>query len=358
MILPTQRIRFCLSRDGTRIAYATCGVGPPLVLVAHVFHHIELDWNSPIWRPWLLFLARRHLLIRYDFRGCGLSDCDHVEFSFEKLVEDFEAVVKAADIDRFVLFAMSGGARVIMPYVIRNPGRISHLVLYGTTPWGPLARSAPREQVEDRQLRLKAIELGWSPDTPGYGPFWTSLHLPDATPEQLRAHNELTRLTTSPTNAVQLLRTLQESDMNELLPQVRCPTLILHARQSAILPFDGGRAVAALIPDAQFVPLESRNHIVLAGEPAWQQFVHAIEDFLPSESGASESIDDLTAREREVLEFIAQGLGNTEISTKLKISEKTVRNHVSIILSKLGVNSRAQAVARARDFGFGRRIGR
>jgi DNA-binding NarL/FixJ family response regulator len=148
--------------------------------------------------------------------------------------------------------------------------------------------------------------------------------------------------------------------MNELLPQVRCRTLVLHARQSAILPFEGGRTVAARIPGARFVPLESRNHTVLAGEPAWQQFVDAIEDFLPpsSHSLSAESLDDLTAREREVLEFVAQGLGNIEIATKLKISEKTVRNHVSIILSKLGVNSRAQAVARARDSGFGRKIDR
>jgi pimeloyl-ACP methyl ester carboxylesterase len=235
-------------------------------------------------------LARRHTLIRYDFRGFGLSDRDHVEFTFEKLVEDFEAVVQAVRVERFALFAMTAGARIVMPYVVRNPDRISRLVLYGTSPWGPLARNAPREQVEDRQLRLKAIELGWPSETPGYGPFWTSLHIPDATPEQFRAHNELLRLTTSPANAVRLLRTLQESDMNELLPQVRCPTLVLHARQSAILPFEGGRAAAALIPDAQFVPLESRNHILLENEPAWQQFVGAIEEFLPSDNMSLQSM--------------------------------------------------------------------
>ena len=352
------RFRFCTSRDGTRIAYATCGAGPPLVWVAHFIHHLEFDWNSPVWRPWLFMLARRHTLIRYDFRGFGLSDRDHVEFTFEKLVEDFEAVVQAVRVERFALFAMTAGARIVMPYVVRNPDRISRLVLYGTSPWGPLARNASREHVEDRQLRLKAIELGWLPETPGYGPFLTSLHIPDATPEQARAHNELLRLTTSPANAVRLLRTLQESDMNELLPQVRCPTLVLHARQSAILPFEGGRAAAALIPDAQFVPLESRNHILLENEPAWQQFVDAIEEFLPSESVSDQSVEDLTAREREVLEFVAQGLGNRQISSKLRISEKTVRNHVSIILSKLGISSRSRAIAFARDAGFGRRIGR
>jgi DNA-binding NarL/FixJ family response regulator len=154
------------------------------------------------------------------------------------------------------------------------------------------------------------------------------------------------------------MRTFHRADVREIVSKVRCPTLVLHSRGEFVIPFEWGRAVAAQIPGARFVPLESRSHILLDNEPAWQQFVDAIEDFLPSDNGPPESIDDLTAREREVLEFVAQGLGNIEIATKLKISEKTVRNHVSIILSKLGVNSRAQAVACARDFGFVRRIGR
>ena len=145
MALTAQQIRICTSRDGTRIAYATCGAGPPLVWVAHWIHHLKFDWHSPVWRPWISALSKRHTLIWYDFRGVGLSDRDRVEFTFDKLVEDFEAVVKAAGVDRFALFAMTGGARVIMPYVIRNPDRVSRLVLYGTTPWGPLARNASRE---------------------------------------------------------------------------------------------------------------------------------------------------------------------------------------------------------------------
>src|SRR5262245_29330360 len=139
MAFLAQQIRFCVSRDGTRIAYSTCGAGPPLIFVAHFIHHLKFDWDSPVWRPWLSVLARRHTLIRYDFRGCGLSDRDNVEFSFEKLVEDFEAVVKAARVEHFTLFAMTGGARAVIPYVVQNPDRISRLVLYGTSPWGPLA---------------------------------------------------------------------------------------------------------------------------------------------------------------------------------------------------------------------------
>ena len=353
----TQQIRFCTSRDGTRIAYATCGAGPPLIWLAHFIHHLKFDWDSPVWRPWISALAKRHTLIRYDYRGFGLSDRAGVEFTFRKLVEDFEAVVSASGVHSFALFAMSGGARVAVPYVVQNPDRVNRLVLYGTSPTGPLAATAPPEQVENMQVQLKATELGWPQEIPGFGTFLTSLHIPDATAEQARSFNDLLRLTTSATNGVALLQTLVESDMRGLLPQVRCPTLVLHARQSAVLPFDDGRKVAALVPGARFVPLESRNHILLNTEPAWEQFVNEIDEFLsvsPDRSTAF-SFDELTARERDVLELVARGSSNIDISVRLKISEKTVRNHVSNIMSKLGAVSRAQAVAISRDAGFGRR---
>jgi pimeloyl-ACP methyl ester carboxylesterase/DNA-binding CsgD family transcriptional regulator len=304
-------------------------------------------------------MLRHHTLIRYDLRGCGLSDREGVEFTFAKLVEDLEAVVEAAGVERFVLFGMTGCARIAMSYLLRHPDTVSQLVLYGTSAFGPLAGNPPREQLVETRTRLKAMELGWPQETPGYGQFFTSLHIPDANAEQTRSHNNLLRLTTSPGNAARLLRTLWESDVHELLPQVRCPTLVLNSRLDAIQPFEEGRAVASAIPAARFVPLESRNHILLESEPAWQQFVEALDDFLPalSAGAAALALDGLTSREREVLEFVAQGLDNDRISTRLKISEKTVRNHVSTIFGKLGVTSRAEAVAVARDAGFGRRIG-
>ena len=354
---PPQQIRFCTSRDGTRIAYATCGEGPPLLWIGHWIRHLEFDWDNPIWRPWLELLTRRHTLIRYDWRGCGLSDRNGVKFSMEKYIEDCEAVAGAAGLKSFILFAMAGGTTTAVPYAVRHRERVSHLVLYGSQTRGRLARDLTQKQIDEAETTLKVIELGWPNETPAYGQFFTALHTPDATTEQLRAYNDLLRLTTSPDNTIKLLRALWQADVREIAPQICCPTLVLHARREAIIPFEEGRLLASLIPDARFVPLDSRNHVLLDTEPAWQQLVSAIEEFLPEteSQAAALPLDDLTAREREILEAVAQGLDNNGIAARLKISEKTVRNHVSTIMSKLGVNGRSQAIVRAREAGFGRK---
>jgi pimeloyl-ACP methyl ester carboxylesterase/DNA-binding CsgD family transcriptional regulator len=357
---PAQQIRFCTSQDGTRIAYATCGEGPPLVWATSWMHHLKLDWESPVWQPWLSLLSRRHTLVRYDWRGCGLSDQDGIEFSFEKHLEDLEAVVGALSLKNFVLMGHEGCGTMCIAYAVRHPDLVSHLVLCGCPTCGRLVRSTTSKQVEEAETRIRVIELGWAEENPAFGQFLTALHMPDASTEQHRSLNDLIRSTTTPGNAVGLLRALYQADARELIPKIRCPTLVLHARKDSIIPFDEGRAIAALIPDARLVLLESRNHIFLENEPAWPQFVEALDDFLPaaadaSLNGAALPLDDLTSREREVLEFVAQGLDNVRIAKRLSISEKTVRNHVSTIFSKLGVNSRVHAVMRAREAGFGRK---
>jgi pimeloyl-ACP methyl ester carboxylesterase/DNA-binding CsgD family transcriptional regulator len=357
MALPKQQIRFCTSNDGTRIAYATCGSGPPLLWIGHWVRHLEFDCESPVWRPWLLMLTRRHCVVRYDWRGCGLSQREAVEFSLEKHIEDLEAVAAAAGLRRFVLFASGGGAVKAMAYTVRHPHHVSHLALYASQTRGAVARGMTHDQVAETHTNFKVLELGWFDARPAYGQFFTTLHMPDAPTELLRSHNELLRQTTSPTNAVALLRAFFEADVLDIVPQIRCPALVLHARQDAIIPFEEGRLVASLIPGARFVPLESRNHILQEDEPAWQQLVSELDNFLPPSDRPAETsqlaLNELTPREREVLEIVAQGLDNYAIAARLGISEKTVRNHVSVIFSKLEVNSRAHAVARARDAGLG-----
>lgn len=353
-----QQIRFCTSRDGTRIAYSVSGAGRPLVWAQHWVHHLELDWQSSIWRPWLALLSRRHTLIRYDWRGCGLSDRDNIDFTFENYLSDLEAVISAAGVDCFDLYGMAGGGSgIAMSYAVGHPERVTRLVLQESHTRGRLARNPTPERMQEAQARLKVIELGWPNNTPAYGQFFTALHIPDANTKQLRAYNDLLRQTTSPQNAVKLLKAFWEIDLAEVVPQVRCPTLVIHSRGDSVIPFDEGRKVAALIPDARFAPIDSRNHLLLEDEAAWPQFSKMLDEFLLPPLGASvvSMLGELTPREREVLELLAHGMANGAISSRLEIREKTTRNHVSIIFGKLGVSTRAQAVALARDAGFGRR---
>jgi pimeloyl-ACP methyl ester carboxylesterase/DNA-binding CsgD family transcriptional regulator len=355
MSQPVQQIRFCTSGDGVRIAYATCGAGAPLVWIGHWVRHLDFDWKSPTWRPWLLLLTKRHSVVRYDWRGCGLSDRNDVKFSLRKHIEDLEAVVEAARLKHFAIVAEAGGGLVAMAYAARHPERVGRLVLYGTQTRGALGRK-DFKRLEEGRAFLDVMKVGWRSETPAYGKFFTTLHMPDADLEQLRSYGDLLRLTTSPENAAALVQAFFEADVLEHVPRVRCPTLVLHAREDAIIPFEEGRLVASLIPGARFVPLESRNHILQENESAWQQVVSEVEAFLPVGSIAHRSLPlaALTPRERDVLELIAMGLDNYRIAEQLSISEKTVRNHASVVFDKIGANSRAQAVALARDAGVGR----
>lgn len=359
MSQPIEQFRFCTSKDGTRIAYGVTGAGPPLVWVAHWMHHLEHDWASAIWKPWLELLSRHHTLIRYDQRGCGLSDRHEVKFSPDKLSEDFQAVIDATCRVRFDLFAMTACARIVTPFAVNNPDRIGKVVLYGTSARGPLARGASAAEIEETETRLKAIKFGWTSDTPAYGQFFAALHIPGASQAQAHAYNELLRLTTSADNATSLLRSLLETDVRHLLPALKNDTLVLHARRDAILPFDEGRKVAALIPGARFVPLESRNHILLSTETAWPRLCQALDEFLsPTPAQVGQTFDDLTARERDVVELVAQGMDNGELAAQLAVSEKTIRNSISTIFSKTGIDNRARLIVSAREAGYGSRTRR
>jgi DNA-binding NarL/FixJ family response regulator len=319
--------------------------------------HLNLDLVSPVWSHWLSLLARRNTLIRYDLRGSGMSARENVQFSLDRFVEDFEAVTDAAGLDRFAVFGIAGGASIAIAYAICHPTRVSHLVVHGCDAKGPLAPGLPTDYREQAEMQLKAIGMGWSNDNPAFRQLFTSLLIPDGTAEHFRSFNEQIRRALPPANAKAIIETIWKLDTGYMAAKLRCPTLVFHSLNDGRIPFEYGKALAELIPNARFIPLESRNHLLLEHEPAWHHFVAEIEDFLPSGSAAHETdltIKELTPREREVLEMVAQGLDNHEIAARLGINEKTVRNHATIIFSKLKVTSRAQAVARARDNGLGR----
>jgi pimeloyl-ACP methyl ester carboxylesterase/DNA-binding winged helix-turn-helix (wHTH) protein len=279
-----QRIGFCTASDRVRIAYATSGTGPPLVKPANWLTHVEFDWESPVWRHWLHELSRDHTLIRYDERGSGLSDRDVDDLSFDAWVRDLETVVDALNLERFPLFGLSQGCAVAVAYAARHPERVSRLVLYGGYVQGAVARARTPAELEEATMLMRNIPLGWGRDNPAFRLFFAAKFIPEGTAEQLRWFSDLQRITTTPEIAVRLRSTAAQIDVTALAPKVRAPTIVLHATGDGAVPFDQGRSFAALIPGARFVPLESRNHIILQDEPAWQRFCDEVRRFLAEEA--------------------------------------------------------------------------
>jgi pimeloyl-ACP methyl ester carboxylesterase/DNA-binding CsgD family transcriptional regulator len=350
-----QQIRFCRSFDGTRIAYAATGKGPPILKAPHWLTHLEYEWQSPIWRPWIEAFSREYTLVRLDERGCGLSERKVEDFSFDAFVRDVEAVADAAGLRQFALFGHSQGGAVAIEYAARHPERVTHLVLLGAYVRGSLRRAATPETEAEIQAQLKLVELGWGREDASYRQMFAMQFMPGGTLEQVRSLSELQKVSSSPENATRILRTAFGLQVRGSAPQVRCPTLVLHARGDMRVPFDEGCLAASEIPGARMVPLDTPNHILLEHEPAFRQFFDELRAFVPSAGGAEPAFAGLTAREAEILERIAQGLDNAQIAAHLELSEKTVRNHITSIFDKIGVENRSQAIVMARERGLGQR---
>jgi pimeloyl-ACP methyl ester carboxylesterase/DNA-binding CsgD family transcriptional regulator len=354
MPAPDQTIRFATGHDGVQLAYASTGKGPTLIKAATWLSHLEYDWQSPVWTHLLQALSARFHFVRYDERGCGLSDWAVEDLSFESWLRDLEVVADTVGAERFALLGMSQGASIAIAYAVRHPQRVSHLVLHGGYARGRLVRATTQAEREEVETMNKLAELGWGKSDPSFRQFFTSQFIPGGRPEQHQWFNELERISTSPGNAVRFMREFASIDVSALLPQVRCPTLVLHSRHEVRQPFEQGRQLATAIPGARLVPIDSGNHLLLESEPGWQPWIDAVLDFLPRPAPAGvPGFATLTDRQRELLELIAQGRDNAQIAAALGLSEKTVRNHITHIFAKLEVENRAQAIVRARDSGFG-----
>ncbi len=273
-----QKIRFCRSADGTRIAYATTGDGPSLVKVGHWMSHLELEWHSPVRRRFLDELGQTFTVIRYDQRSQGLSDWSVPSFALGAFVEDLEAVVNAAGLDKLVLYGASQGAPISVAYAARHPERVSRLILYGGYAQGRSRRKAAGESEQGEAL-VTLMRHGWGKEGSPFIKAFTSMYMPNATDEQIQAAVELQKRTASPENAVKLRMAVDDFDVTDLLGKVVSPTLVIHARNDGIQPLDQGRKLAAGIANSEFIMLESENHMTLPQEPAWSELFEAIRAF-------------------------------------------------------------------------------
>lgn len=278
---PHQEVRFIQVHDNTNIAWAEVGVGkgPTLIKAANWLSHLELDWKAPIWSPLFHNLAKDHHVIRYDERGCGLSDWNVDDISFESFVSDLEHVVEASGAEKFVLLGISQGAAVSIEYAARHPERVSKLILFGGYPVGWRAIASEQEQRE-REAIMVLTASGWGRPDPSYRRLFSQTFMPEATRAELDWFDEFQRSTTSPENAVRFLEAFANIDVRERLKELKVPTLVLHSRGDRRIPHDTGRSLAAQIAGARLNTLESNSHLLLGREPAAQDFVNSVREFL------------------------------------------------------------------------------
>ena len=343
---PTQNVRFCRAPDGARIAYAVHGSGPPMLVSTCWLSQLQHDWKSPVWQHFLRDLGRFATVIRYDERGHGLSDWDVEDYSLEAWTGDLEAVADDAGFDRFALMAMSQGGPAAVEYVTRHPERVTRLIFYGSS--AALMHDPTPEERELFAVFDQMVLVGYGRTDSVFRRVFTSLMIPGATEEQMRWLDDLQRVATSAENAYAARIGRAAADTRHLLPTIDVPTLVLHARGDQVTSFPKGRYLAASIPGARLVTLESNNHIVLGDEPAWPVLVSEVEAFLAADrSGdpAGASADTLSAREREVLTLAATGLGNEDMAAALHLSVRTVERHLHNIYAKLGVGGRTARTA-------------
>ena len=350
-----QHVRYVKAPDGTRLAWAESGTGPVVVKAANWLTHLEYEWDSPVWRHWIQFFSGHSRFVRYDERGCGMSEWQDGTLSVGQWAGDLEAVIDAArPAGPVTLLGISQGAAACIEYAIRHPERVARIILYGGYARGALRRGTPMTQ-RAYQAMIDLTRAEWGNDNPTFRQVFTSRFIPGGRPEQVQWFNDLCLKTTSGEIAARLFEARASVDISASLGDVRTPTLVLHARGDELVTVAEGRFLASGIAGAEFVELDSRNHVLLADEPAWPRFCEAVLSFLQQDTAPATSVfAALSARERQVLALIADGLSNTEIAERLQISEKTVRNHASNLFDKLGVWSRAQAIVFAHDHGFTR----
>ncbi|MFY1636252.1 alpha/beta fold hydrolase [Solwaraspora sp. WMMB335] len=275
-------IRFCRTADGTQIAWAAIGSGPPLVKAANWPSRLDLERMTPLFAHWFEGLVRGRRLIRYDERGCGLSNwaCG---FTLDEYIEDLDAVADAADLDRFPLLGISQGGSLAVAYAARRPERVSRLILNAAYARGRTARARDDAERDAAILDLDLTLAGWFAKNRSYLRFYAAQFFADGAPHLWDEFTSHQQLTTSVANGARFLEELSRLDVSDLAPKVSCPTLITHSRDDPRVPVSQAMELAELIPDSRLVLLDGRNHLLTPDEPAWPAFLAELYAFLAAD---------------------------------------------------------------------------
>ncbi len=274
-------VSYCSSADGTSIAYADVGEGPPLIIAGFWMTHLEETWNDPILQPYLSQLAKDFKIIRYDQRGNGMSDWDNVDISFEKMVDDLEAVIDCHDLEKTAILGCSQAAAVSIAYTIRHPDKVSYLILYGGYPRGRCQRGDAETEAESKAI-VTLIRQGWGRDNPATRQIMTSLFMPDATQEEANWFNEFQKKCGPAENIAGFREMFDDINVLELLPQLDLPVLVMHSVGDSAAPLSEGKLLASRIPGAKFVTFNSRSHVLSENESDFPRSIQAIREFLKS----------------------------------------------------------------------------
>lgn len=280
-------IRFCRTADGTRVAWAATGEGPPLVRTANWLSQMDLERTMPEFTHWFEGLTRGRRLIRYDERGYGLSDW-MTGFTLDEWIEDLDAVADAAGLDRFPLLGISQGGPLAVAYAARRPERVSRLVLNAAYARGRLAQAGNAAERDEAALDLKLTLAGWHAQNHSYQRFFGAQFFADDTPQKWDAFTRFQRRSVSTANGARFLEEQSRLDVVDLAQRVQCPALIVHSRDDPRVPLSQATELAELIPDSRLIVLDGRNHLLTADEPAWPRFLDALYAFLAEESPAAQ----------------------------------------------------------------------
>ena len=329
----TVDVRYCTTEDGVQIAYSVVGEGLPLVRVLGWFTHLEYELQVPHWRGYRETFGERYTTVLYDGRGTGLSDRNIERFTRRGFLDDLDAVINATGFEQVALFGFSQGGAVAIRYALENPDRVSHLVVYGA-----FARTF--RDPEQARTMTNLIKQGWGSDLSAHRQFFTSLFMPDnATAADLDAWNELQRVSANAETAASLFAiSAPEPELFERLKDVTTPTLVIHQRGDAIVPFEEGRAVASRIRGARFVPLEGSNHALIASETGgvWETIADAVDELIQPDAAPRKASEPSSFRTILFTDIV----GHTEMMSRLgdEAGRDVLREHERITRDVLKAN--------------------